>query len=196
MGVKMAKIEFIQPEPGIEDWRVKWEGRFIGVVWRKGADYLAYVTREQSAPTRVAAFKEVRKQISELEQRTRDGHNIDVGSIESITAMDNTDAVAFMRSDTPAGQERLYRAEIGVKFLKGRKVNSGGPIRAVIARLLKKDPSLKNHALWNAVTTTPPKGWTAYDNREGQYFEGPRASDTMGKNRFLNVCGEERKKLK
>ena len=192
----MEKIEFIQPQPGIEDWRVKWDGRFIGFVWRNGDDYLAYVTSQQSAPTRAAAFKEVRRQISDLERQAREGRIMDAGCIESVAATDATDAVAFLRTDTPAGQDRLRRAEVGEKFLKGRKVNSGGPIRAAIARLLKKDPSLRNQELWEAVVASPPKGWAAYDNRQGQYFEGPSARDNMGKPRFLNVCGQERKKLK
>ena len=192
----MEKIEFIQPQPGIEDWRVKSNGRFIGRVWRNGDDYLAYVTCEQSAPTRVAAFKAAKKQILELEQRGQEGRIINAAVIEAVAATDATDAVAFLRTDTPAGQDRLRRAEVGEKFLKGRKVNSGGPIRAAIARLLKKDPALKNQELWHAVKARPPKGWTACDNRQGEYFEGPRAADNMGKPRFLNVCSEERKKLK
>lgn len=59
----MTKIEFIQPKPQIEDWRVKLDGRTVGDVWRNGEGYLVSVSRKERATTLDAAFKAARKQI-------------------------------------------------------------------------------------------------------------------------------------
>jgi hypothetical protein len=83
----------------------------------------------------------------------------------------------------------------GVAMTRGRKNNTAGPIRKKIAALLKKDPTLENPKLWELVKRNLPRGWTGYDNREGKYFEGPDPSKPMGWRRFINVCGEERKKI-
>lgn len=77
----------------------------------------------------------------------------------------------------------------------GRKLGTGSPIRKEVARLLKKNPAMKNPELWEAVKAKPPKGWQAFENRVGKYIEGPKM-DNMGYGRFCNVCGEERKKAK
>ncbi|MCC7269390.1 MAG: hypothetical protein IT468_01580 [Rhodocyclaceae bacterium] len=58
----MAKIEFFQPKPRIEDWRVKLNGRTIGSVWRAGEAYITNVTGKAIAATKEAAFKVARKQ--------------------------------------------------------------------------------------------------------------------------------------
>ena len=62
----MVKIEFFQPKPRIEDWRVKWNGHSVGSVWRAGADYLVSVSRKERAATLDAAFKAARKQVKGL----------------------------------------------------------------------------------------------------------------------------------
>lgn len=89
----------------------------------------------------------------------------------------------------------LNSARIGVKFKRGRKPNTGGPIRKAIAKLLAKSPDVKNPELWNAIENRPPRGWAVCDNRIGRYIEGPRGSN-MSYERFCNVAAEERKKLK
>ena len=58
----MKRIEFTQPKPRIEDWRVKLDGRTIGLVWRAGSDYIVSVKTECRAATQEAAFKVARKQ--------------------------------------------------------------------------------------------------------------------------------------
>ncbi|MCX7173400.1 MAG: hypothetical protein NT159_05665 [Proteobacteria bacterium] len=62
----MNKIEFIQPKPRIEDWRVKLNGQSIGSVWRAGAGYFVSVSRNEQAATLDAAFRAARKQVQSL----------------------------------------------------------------------------------------------------------------------------------
>lgn len=91
----------------------------------------------------------------------------------------------------------LDAARVGVKFKRGRKPNTGGPIRKAVAKLLANSPSMKNPALWEAIKNKPPRGWKVFDNRAGKYIEGPKATDKdMGYARFCTVAGEERKKTK
>lgn len=90
----------------------------------------------------------------------------------------------------------LDAARIGVKFKRGRKPKTGGPIRKAIARLLAKSPDMKNAELWKAIDSKPPRGWTVCDNRSGKYIEGPKASDGMNYARFCNVAAEERRTRK
>ena len=81
----------------------------------------------------------------------------------------------------------------GQKFIAGRKPGSGGPIRKAIARLLKKNPEMKNPELWEMLEAHPPQGWQFYAERK--YIEGPKAGDGMSQGWFFSVCSEERKKL-
>lgn len=90
----------------------------------------------------------------------------------------------------------LDAAKAGVKFLRGRKPNTHGPIRKSIARLLMKSSSMKNPELWAAIAAKPPRGWQAFENLHGKYFEGPQPDKNMSYSRFCNVAGEERKRLK
>lgn len=62
----MARIEFIQPRPRIEDWRVKVDGRAIGAVWKAGEVYIASVRTAVKVATLEAAFKEARKQAKSI----------------------------------------------------------------------------------------------------------------------------------
>ena len=87
-------------------------------------------------------------------------------------------------------------AKLGAKFSKGGKSKTYGPIRKAISRLLSKNPSMKNDELWAAIKASPPKGWTALENRNGRYIEGPKAGDDMQYERFCNVASLERKLLK
>ena len=82
----------------------------------------------------------------------------------------------------------------GVRFIAGRKTNSGGPIRKIIAKMLKKNTAMKNPELWAAVTAKPPRGWTFVCF--GKRLEVKQGQGAMTQGRFFNVCGEERKKLK
>ncbi len=88
----------------------------------------------------------------------------------------------------------LASAAHGRKFKAGRKPGTGGPIRKRIAALLKKNPRLKNPELWETIKNAPPRGWQAFDNRLGEYLEGP-GNQSMTRGRFDTVCGEERKKI-
>jgi formate dehydrogenase assembly factor FdhD len=85
---------------------------------------------------------------------------------------------------------------VGIRLEDGRKIKVGSVIRTAIAKLLQKDQTLKNPALWSAVASKPPRGWSAFDNNLGKYLEGKTAEDHMAYARFCTVCGEERKKIK
>lgn len=87
-------------------------------------------------------------------------------------------------------------ADTGKKFTNGRKLGTVGPIRKKIAALLKKNPTIKNPEIWTKIEKALPRGWTAFDNRQGKYLEGPTAADNMGQRRFFNICAEERKQIK
>lgn len=94
----------------------------------------------------------------------------------------------------------MWAAALLAQFAKpfkgnSEKIRKGGPIRAAIAKQLKKDPSLKNLQLFRITASKPPKGWTFYDNSAGVYIEGP-GNKNMNYARFCNVCAEERGKLK
>lgn len=87
------------------------------------------------------------------------------------------------------------QAARGQKFSPGKKAVASGPVRKLVARLLKANPRAKNHELWEAVRDRPPKGWEAIENpRFGKYLECPPKN--MGYRRFCNVCAEERRILK
>jgi len=92
--------------------------------------------------------------------------------------------------------EKIAEEQVtALRFTKGRKPESGSPIRKLVAKILKANPSIKNPAIWAEVSKKPPKGWTAYDNHAGKYIEGKTVNETMGYGRFCTVCGEERKKI-
>lgn len=88
-------------------------------------------------------------------------------------------------------------AKHGRKFKEGRKPNAGGPVRKAIARLLKKNPAMKNPELWKSIKANPPRGWEPVESmRHGERLDGPTVNDRMGYGRFCTVCGEERKKAR
>lgn len=89
----------------------------------------------------------------------------------------------------------LDAAGMGEKFKQGRRPSTGGKIRAAVAKLLKKNPAMKNLELWQAIAAKPPKGWEFFDNNLGRYAEGDGGAN-MGYPRFRNVAAEERQKLK
>lgn len=60
------KIEFTQPKPRVEDWRVKLNGRTIGSVWRAGDHYITNLATTIHAPTKEAAFKAARQQAKSI----------------------------------------------------------------------------------------------------------------------------------
>ncbi|MBS0323745.1 MAG: hypothetical protein JSR19_07830 [Proteobacteria bacterium] len=106
----------------------------------------------------------------------------------------------LLREHMIAGAVALKFVPIGVKFSQGRKPGTGGPIRKAIAKLLAKNPAMKNPDLWEAIKKKPPKRWSA---EEHPYYgfepelRGPnRETDHMSYRRFCTVCGEERKKVK
>ena len=62
----MARIEFMQPRPRIQDWCVKIDGRAIGAVWKCGDSFRVSVGTTETAPTLDDAFKAAKKQIKAL----------------------------------------------------------------------------------------------------------------------------------
>ncbi len=116
--------------------------------------------------------------------------------IQAMNADILTDHVRDWILSAYAGLD-FHTTEVGRKFIKGRKPNTGGRIRKAIAKVLKKNPDLKNPELWAVLAAKPPNGWEFCDNRQGKYIEGPNIKqDHMVYRRFCTVCGEERKKLK
>lgn len=84
--------------------------------------------------------------------------------------------------------------------IKGERFTSEGrgpgPIRKEIARQLAKNPAAKNPELFAIISAKPPRSWEFIDSsRQGEYFSGPENVE-MKKARFMNVCGQERRKLK
>lgn len=90
----------------------------------------------------------------------------------------------------------LPHAATGIKFTKGRKPNTGGPIRKRIEKELAKNPAMKPLQVWDKIKSKPPKGWEFFDNAAGRYIEGPKGGQGMGYPRFSEVCKEVRDKLK
>lgn len=85
-------------------------------------------------------------------------------------------------------------AATGIKFRKGRKVNSVGPVRKAIARELKKNQALKPRHLWALLANKPPKGWDFEgEGREARIWITGRKP--IGYARFSEVCKQESDKL-
>ncbi len=93
-------------------------------------------------------------------------------------------------------QKYKFHADIGAKFVKGRKPGTGSPIRKSVERLLKKCPKMSNFDLWEAVKKTPPKGFAVKENHVGKYIEGPPKYLNMNWERFCNIAAETRNKFK
>jgi hypothetical protein len=104
------------------------------------------------------------------------------------------EAYAAALEDVQATTRLVGDAELGRSFKTGRKAGAGGPIRAAIAKALKKNPRMTSAALWDALAAKPPRGWVFRENDLGKYAEGPQ-NVNMNWARFQNVCSEERKKL-
>ena len=60
------KIEFLQPKPRVEDWRVRLDGRTVGSVWRAGGEYLVSVSTKVRCATKTDAFRAAQKQVRAL----------------------------------------------------------------------------------------------------------------------------------
>ena len=68
----MPRVEFIQPTPRIEDWRVKFGAFTIGSVWRAGEGrYICNCTHAETVTTAEAAFKAARKQAKSITVASR-----------------------------------------------------------------------------------------------------------------------------
>ncbi|MCB4365735.1 hypothetical protein KIH07_18520 [Hydrogenophaga taeniospiralis] len=113
---------------------------------------------------------------------------------------------AQVRGPLEKAEWLIYQGSAAPLMAKAKKFEpkgrGKGPIRKLIAKLLKKSPSMKNPALWDAVQAHPPRGYSVKDNHLGKYIEGPTPSDKtkerndMDYRRFSNICSEERKSLK
>ncbi|HEU0228937.1 MAG TPA: hypothetical protein VFR20_00050 [Burkholderiaceae bacterium] len=90
----------------------------------------------------------------------------------------------------------LLSARTGARFEAGRKPNTEGPISKAMGSVIKRNPTIKNADLWNAMKSSPPRGWTFYDNDQGKYIEGPRGGQNMGYDRFRNIAAQKRKAQK
>ena len=60
------RIEFYQPKPRREDWRVKVNGMTLGLVWRDGDEYIASVKTKARFATKEQAFAAARKQVKSV----------------------------------------------------------------------------------------------------------------------------------
>ena len=67
----MQRVEFIQPKPRIEDWRVKFNGRTVGAVWLAGEYWIADVSTKCKTATKEEAFKAARKQAKSIAAASR-----------------------------------------------------------------------------------------------------------------------------
>lgn len=85
----------------------------------------------------------------------------------------------------------MPQAILGGKFLRGRKPNTGSPIRKRIAAELKKNSALKPREVWARIKAKHPKSWDV--EGDAQIWVSGRAP--MGYKRFSEVCAEEKKKL-
>ena len=85
----------------------------------------------------------------------------------------------------------------GKKFDGGRKRGAVGPIRRWIRRALKNNPNLKNLDLWEAIRTSPPKGWVVMETAKlGKYVERPDSGENVSRKTFCTYASEERKLLR
>ena len=107
----------------------------------------------------------------------------------------NLEWMALRRHGIMREEFVLPLAKKGAKFPPmGR---GKGPIRKAITKLLTRDPTLENDALWDAIKARPPKGWIVYENaRLGKYIEGPTPGDNMKHSTFKTRCSEVRKEIK
>jgi hypothetical protein len=116
-------------------------------------------------------------------------------ALHKAASGDFESAGRFLREYLKCGAVSLKYIPIGVKFTRGRKKNTGSPIRKAIAKLLKANPAMRNPELWEAIKIKPPKGWVVYESvKLGKYIEGPKL-ENISHRRFCNICGEERKKI-
>lgn len=60
------RIEFYQPKPRYDDWRVKVNGMTLGLVWRDGDEYIASVKTKARFNTKEKAFAAARKQVKNI----------------------------------------------------------------------------------------------------------------------------------
>jgi hypothetical protein len=60
------RIEFYQPKPRHEDWRVMVNGITLGLVWRVGDEYIANVKTKAHFATKEKAFAAARKQVKSI----------------------------------------------------------------------------------------------------------------------------------
>jgi hypothetical protein len=65
------RIEFKQPRPRVEDWRVTLGGRTVGSVWNAGPDYIVSVTPKERRPSREEAFQAARRQARSIGTSSR-----------------------------------------------------------------------------------------------------------------------------
>lgn len=126
-----------------------------------------------------------------IEQITKVAHEAIAVAVQESTI--STSALALTEKLRPLLDQ-------GRAFTMGRKPGSSGPVRKAIARLLAKNPGMKNRDLLAAIKQNPPKGWQVEEFTHFDYppeIVGPkREIDRMGYERFCNVAAEERKKAK
>ena len=92
----------------------------------------------------------------------------------------------------------LPKGAHGAKF-QGRKAGALGPLRREVRKALKKSPSAKNGAIWEALRVRKLKGWQFFDNPQGRYVEIDSANEgrkSTSYESFRNTVSLERKGLK
>lgn len=65
------RIEFKQPRPRLEDWRVMLDGKTVGSVWNAGPDFIVSVIRQERHPSREEAFRAARRQARSIGSSSR-----------------------------------------------------------------------------------------------------------------------------
>lgn len=135
----------------------------------------------------------VRQHVLTLESDTATNAAVEK-ALHKAASGDFETAGRLLREHMLSGAVALKFIPIGVKFTRGRKPNTGSPIRKAIAKLLEANPDMKNPELWAALKNKTPRGWAFCENQVGKYIEGPKM-ENMNYERFCNVCGEERKKV-
>lgn len=92
-------------------------------------------------------------------------------------------------------------ASNGLKFQKGRKQASLGPLALAVRRRLERSPNENAATIWIALSGKPPHGLKFCDNKTGKYVEYDKRTHSgslknTGYPRFSNIVTEQRKKLR
>jgi hypothetical protein len=91
---------------------------------------------------------------------------------------------------------QLPKGQLGEKFMRGRKPESGSLLRRPIRAALRTGEAKTAAQVWAVLKANPPKGVSFHDARwgEAKYVETEGRHRT-GYRRFANIVSEEKRKL-